>query len=483
MTQDPIDLICMGGGYAGLAAAARATQLGLKAVVLERGTEELYTCNSRVAGGVLHVSYNDPTTPPDELAKAISEITAGYADVALVKAMAGNASRAVHWLQSEGARFDRLTTAGWRNWVLAPVRPPATHLEWQGLGSDQGLRALEKNLLTRGGSLHRNTQVIDLMMENGVCRGVRAKQGERDRVFHGRAILLADGGFQANADLLKQHISPVPQALKQRNVRTGVGDGLRMAKAAGAALSKLEAFYGHVLSRDAMHNDCLWPYPQLDELAAAGLLVNQKGQRITDEGMGGVSITNAIAREADPLGTSVVFDDAIWQGPGRAAGIPPNATLIEQGGTLFKADSIAELAVKLQVDAAGLEATVRDYNAALAAGKLGALQPARTATRRKPLPVSTAPFYGAPTCGGITYTMGGVCINAQAQVLREDGSVISGLYAAGATTGGLEGGPAVGYAGGLMKALTFGLLAAEHLAAGKITPIDSRWRFSRGELP
>ena len=459
------DLICIGGGYAGLAAAARAAQLGLKAVVLERGADELYACNSRVAGGVMHVSYNDPASGPEVLFKAMTEITAGYADAALARAMADNALRAVQWLQSEGAGFERLTTAGWRNWVLAPVRPPATHLEWRGIGADMALRTLEKNLPARGGVLHRATEVFDLIQENGRCVGVRARQGGAEKIFRARAVVLADGGYQANPALLKKHISPAPQALKQRNVKTGVGDGLRMAQAVGAALSPLDAFYGHVLSRDAMHNDRLWPYPQLDELAAAGMVVNQRGQRVGDEGMGGVYITNIMARQPDPLGLSVVFDDAIWQGPGRAAGIPPNATLVEHGGTLFKADTLAGLAAKLQVDAAGLEATVREYNAALAAGKLTDLQPARTATRRKPLPVATAPFYGAPACAGITYTMGGIRINANAQVLREAGGVIAGLYAAGASTGGLEGGPVAGYAGGLMKALTFGLLAAEHVAA------------------
>lgn len=465
MKTSEFDLISIGGGYAGLAAAARAAQLGLKAVVLERGSEALYLCNSRVAGGVMHISYNDPTTASAALAEAINVITAGYADPALVDAIASNASRAVHWLRDEGAGFERATTAGWRNWVLSPVRPPATQLDWEGLGSDKGLRALESKLCERGGALHRNTQAIDLIIENGRCVGVKAKQGTADVEYRGRAVVLADGGFQANEALARQHLTPSPKSLKQRNVRTGVGDGLRMAGAAGASFSSLEAFYGHVLSRDAMHNDRLWPYPQLDELAAAGLVVNRRGQRITDEGMGGVHITNAIARQADPLETSVVFDDAIWQGPGRAAGVPPNATLLAEGGTLFKADSIAALAAQLQVDAAGLEATVRDYNVALTAGKLDGLQPPRSATRRKPMPVTIAPFYGAPACAGLTYTMGGVRINANGQVLRSDNTTIPGLYAAGATTGGLEGGPAVGYAGGLMKALTFGLLAAEHAAA------------------
>jgi fumarate reductase flavoprotein subunit len=221
-----------------------------------------------------------------------------------------------------------------------------------------------------------------------------------------------------------------------------------------------------VLSRDAMHNERVWPYPQLDELAAAGMLVDAKGQRIGDEGHGGVYIANLIARSADPLGTTVIFDETIWQGPGRAASIPPNGTLLEHGGTLFKADTMRDLAAKAGIDAAGLEKTVRDYNAALAANASEQLDPPRSASRRKAMPIARAPFYAAPACCGLTYTMGGVRTNAGAQVIRATGGVIAGLYAAGGITGGLEGGPVAGYAGGLMKALTFGLLAAEH-AAGK----------------
>lgn len=460
------DLISVGGGYAGLAAASRAAQLGLKAAVLERGSEELYACNSRYAGGVMHVSYNDPKSPRETLVQAIKEICAGHADEELVDAIATHAGRAVEWLRSEGASFAR-TNVSWRQWILAPLRPAVTQMDWKGRGADVALRMLERNLVKRGSALHRNTQVIDLMIENGMCVGVRAKQGETELNVRARAVVLADGGFQANAEMTGRHLTPAPQSVKQRNAGTGVGDGIRMARAAGAAITELDAFYGHVLSRDAMHNDRVWPYPQLDELAAAGLLVNRAGRRIGDEGMGGVYLANMIAREADPLATAVIFDHAIWQGPGRAAAIPPNPALLTAGGTLFKAATITELAVKLVIDALALEATVRDYNAALASDNLSKLQPLRSATRRKPLPLTTAPFYGAPACAGLTYTMGGVRISGNAEVLRTDRTPISGLYAAGATTGGLEGGPAVGYVGGLIKALTFGLLAAEHVAGGR----------------
>lgn len=464
MTQQDFDLISVGGGYAGLAAASRAAQLGLKAAVLERGNDALYACNSRFAGGVMHVSYHDPKSPSEVLTAAINEICAGNADAELVYAIAANAGRAVEWLRDEGAKFARVGNVSWRQWILAPPRPAVTQMDWKGRGADVALRTLEQNLAARGGTLHRGTQAFDLIMENGFCAGVRARQGDVEVTFRARAVLLADGGFQGDADMTGQHLTPAPQRVKQRGAGTGMGDGIRMARAAGADISALDAFYGHVLSRDAMHNERVWPYPQLDELAAAGLLVNQSGQRIGDEGMGGVYLANMIARQADPLATAVIFDDAIWQGPGRAAAIPPNPTLLSAGGALHKADTIAALAAKLDLDARGLEATVLQYNAALAADTLGGLQPPRSARRRKPFAIAQPPFYGAPACCGLTYTMGGVRISGNAEVLRADRSAIPGLYAAGATTGGLEGGPAVGYVGGLIKALTFGLLAAEHVA-------------------
>ena len=80
--------------------------------------------------------------------------------------------------------------------------------------------------------------------------------------------------------------------------------------------------------------------------------------------------------------------------------------------------------------------------------------------------VSTPPYYAVPLCAGITFTMGGISIDAHARVLRESGEPIAGLYAAGSCTGGLEGRGGAHYLGGLIKAAVFGLLAGEH-AAGK----------------
>ena len=74
------------------------------------------------------------------------------------------------------------------------------------------------------------------------------------------------------------------------------------------------------------------------------------------------------------------------------------------------------------------------------------------------------PFYAAPIAVGISCTIGGIAIDTSCRALREDGSAVPGLYAAGSCTGGIEGGPIAGYIGGLAKALTTGLIAGEHIA-------------------
>ena len=144
--------------------------------------------------------------------------------------------------------------------------------------------------------------------------------------------------------------------------------------------------------------------------------------------------------------------------------------LVNAGATVHSAPTLAALAALIGVSSEKLERTVREYNDAHAAGTLAILEPARS---RAPipgnapiptLPIKEPPYYAVPLCAGITFTTGGIAIDAHARVLRASGAPIAGLYAAGSCTGGLEGGPGAHYLGGLMKAAVFGLIAAEHIA-------------------
>lgn len=458
------DVVVMGGGIAGLSAASRAAQQGLSVALLERGTDERYLCNSRYSGGILHIAGHDIKDPPAKLQEVIRTVTHGKADPALAQALATTAARAVDWLRDEGAKFIRVGNSVWQQHVLAPPRALIGGLDWKGRGPDATLRQLTANLEKRGGKVFRLAGAA-LMTEGGTCIGIEAADAAGAHEFRARAVILADGGFQGNAGMVREHMGIESARVMQRGAGTGKGDGLRMAKALGAQTSELKYFYGHMLSRDSFKNDKVWPYPQLDELGTVGIVVNDAGERFVDEGQGGVFVANAIARLPDPLSTWAVFDHAIWESAGRAARIPANPILEKAGGAIVRGATLQELAAKAGIAAERLELTISAYNEAVGSSQLGALKPARSTDPIVPMPLKTGPFYAVPICAGMTYTFGGIYTNEHAQVMATAGSPIGGLYAVGATTGGLEGGTGGGYVGGLIKGVSFGIRAAEHIAA------------------
>ena len=106
------DLVAIGGGFAGLCAAVRGAELGLRTVVLETGTEQGYLCSSRWAGGIFHVSYHDVKLSPDELLAAINRQTSRETDPELAAVIAANAGHTVDWLASQGAVFTQASPTG-----------------------------------------------------------------------------------------------------------------------------------------------------------------------------------------------------------------------------------------------------------------------------------------------------------------------------------------------------------------------------------
>jgi fumarate reductase flavoprotein subunit len=459
-----VDVAVIGGGLAGLVAANRAAEAGLAVAVFEKGTGERYLCNTRLTGGFFHIALHDINGPPDELRRILRRATRGGARRDMIDALADDAARALAWLKAQGMRFIKVGPHGYQSTVFAPPGLRQTGLHWQGRGGDVVLRILGPLLTDRNnGKLIRGTRATGLALENGRCIGIEV-EGAVNGFVRAGAVMIADGGFQADMDRVRAHISPQPDKLRQRNAVTGTGDGARMAEAVGAKLVGLGAFYGHVQHRDALTDDALWPYPVLDMIAASGIVVNGDGIRFCDEGEGGVAIANAIARLPDPASSIAIFDDAIWDGPGREFLLPANPNLIKAGGEIVESNDIASLGAKLGLPSGALERTVAAHNAACASGTLANLTPARSASPIRPWPIIAPPFRAARLCAGITYTMGGIATDARGRVLGHDDHPIVGLYAAGSTTGGLEGGAHAAYTGGLSKTLVFALRAGETIA-------------------
>ena len=460
-----LDAIVVGGGIGGMTAANRLAQLGKKVAVLEAGADTEYLCNSRYTGGAVHICFRDPVKrKPEELVAEIG-ITSLNAAPALAQAIAEDGRRAITWLRDEGVKFAKGGAEEYKSWVLAPLRANTYGLMWKGRGGDVMLRTLGEALLKRGGTIHRGTRAVGLDTSNPDLLSLDVEEGGAKKRLSAKAIVFADGGFQGNPELVREYITPHPEKLLQRGAGTGNGDGLRMALSAGGKYVGGKRFYGHVLSREAFTNANLWPFPVIDPIVHAGLVVDGNAQRFADEGEGGVWVANQIAQLADPLSPVVIFDEAIWNGPAAHGVMAPNPNMVKGGGTMKSASSIAELAGLVGLPADALVRSVEAWNAAVAAGTTEALTPARTAKYGKPMPIQKAPFHAIPVCAGITYTMGGIAVDEHACVVDSSGKPISRLYAVGCTTGGLEGGPIGGYVGGLSKASVGGLRAAEHIAA------------------
>ena len=456
------DLVAIGGGFAGLCAALRGAEFGLRTAVLEAGADDRYLCSSRWAGGIFHVSYHDVKLSPAELVAAIDGQTGGEADPDLAAAVADDAGRTVDWLAGQGAAFTQASPIGWHRFTLAPPRAPVAGQDWQGRGPDRLLTELRRRLEARQGRMFLGARVESLCVEGGRVTGVNAQRNGARFEVSADAVVIADGGFPANPELFRRYIGPRPDRVLMRHAGSAIGDGLRMAKAVGATLTGLDRFYGHLLSRDAMENTGLWPYPQIDAVATAAIVVDGDGNRLLDEGLGGISITNDLARLDDPLCATVICDAPIWETAGRAAQIPPNPQLFAGGGTLHQAPTLERLAESAGLPPAAVAVTVAVYNDAVRFNRLATLLPERSTRSGQPRRIETPPFYAIPICAGITNTFGGIAIDGHGRIKRPDGSVIAGLYAAGGATGGLEGGGALGYVGGLIKACVFGLRVAEH---------------------
>lgn len=454
------DALVVGGGIAGLCAALRLAELGARVCVIEKGVALSYPCNSRMTGGAFHLAMGSLDRPVEEMVRAFAR-PGDPAHAALVGAVAARAGSVVGWLRGHGVSFMRGGPLGWQRWVLAPPAMARPGYDWSGRAGDHLLRVLSARLESLGGAFRYSTRARRILRHSDVISGLAVETPDGPAEIGGHVVVLADGGFQGDPDLVATHVARHVDEVTSRGAGTGNGDGLRMASALGAKLTDMHGFYGHLLAYAALRNQRLNPFPFIDYLAAAGFLAGSDGRRLFDEGKGGVYLANRIAARDSREPIYAIFDEAAWEGPGRAANCPCNPYLAREDSGLVAAESIGALAAALRMDAGQLTQTVEEFNQAVAAERPEGLSPPRSIKRFKPIPLLHAPFYAIRVCAGLTYTMGGIAISPGAEVIDAQGRPIPGLFAAGTTVGGLEGGPDLAYMGGLTRSVATALAAAE----------------------
>jgi len=478
--SEPIEVVVVGGGIGGTVAACHAQEFGCRTILLDKCNDPTAGSNTRLSGGGLHIAHADILSTPERLRHRIDEVTGGTSKPDLADALAANCGRAVDWLKSHGVELEpasapgdlpRLNAAGEPAEVhyIAPRRSLAELDGWQAHGAHRLLQILQQRFVAAGGTLIGEATALELLESSrgrGVAGVVARVDGEAGEI-RSRNVVLADGGFQANKRLLVTYIGRFADRIKLRGSSTGTGDALLMAERVRGQLIGLQYFYGHLLHRGALVDDRLWPMPLLDGLARYGIIVSNAGLRYQDEGRGGIAAANSTARLDNPVGSWIVLDAQSWSAAERELtrdpySPPPIPGIEERGGSIVSGVNLAELAAACQINSDQLSATVSAFNTAHESDKLHLLPVPRTGAH--PASIGQPPFRAVPVVPGITMTMGGILVDASARVVDLDDRVIPGLYAVGGSAGGLQGGPGGGYVGGLSPALTFGLLAAEHIA-------------------
>jgi fumarate reductase flavoprotein subunit len=471
--MDGYDIVVIGAGLAGSVAARVAQQRGANAVLLERTTGGAGG-NTRLSSGWFHAAYLDPRRPPAELYDAIMTSSEGHTRPEVARAWSENVGRAFDFLVAEGGEFAPFAGPAVPEFRRNEIQPQpigsrkerAHPDEWKGRGPDRLLNKMHAAFVERGGTLLRGFRAAKLVMEDGEIAGVEVanSDGTRGRIY-GSTVIMADGGFQADRDLVHKYITGAYYLICSKE---DTGDCLKMATAIGAQTANMDAFYGHLRTRDLNGDDSRTAiYHSPAQITDVAIVVDGHGRRIGDEFRGTKwyspiddPIAGYIAKCDTPGNTWVVFDHSTWETVGRMGVDPINPGLLEDGGPLMTADSIAELARLIDVAAPNLAATVEDFNRFVRDG--GTIDPPRTGS---PQIVAQPPFHAIPLIAGITFVMGGLLVNDNAQVLDTSNRPIPWLYAVGQTMGGLQGGPHNGYTGGWSEASTFGMLAGEHAAA------------------
>ncbi|MDP9092319.1 MAG: 3-oxosteroid 1-dehydrogenase [Actinomycetota bacterium] len=346
--------------------------------------------------------------------------------------------------------------------------------------------AMRAGLLIADVPVQLGTALLDLVSEDGVVTGVvvlDAASG-RERIIRARrGVILGCGGFEHNGEMRQKYQREPIGAEWTVGAKANTGDGIIAAAKLGAGLDLMDdAWWGPSIPLSGGPWFCL-----AERTLPGGIMVNERGERFMNEA---APYVEAVHR---------MYGGEFGRGDGRAENIPAWMIIDQQyrnryvfaglaprqafpgrwykAGALVKAPTIAELATQMGVNADALTRTVERFNGFARAGKDEDFGRGESGYDRyygdpriKPnpslAPVEHGPFYAVRMVPGDLGTKGGLRTDAHARVLREDGSVIDGLYAAGNTSSTVMGHTYAGPGATIGPAITFGYLAALH-AAGR----------------
>lgn len=419
------DVVIVGAGGAGMSAALSAKQKGLHPVILEK---------MPVAGGnTLKASSGMNASETKVQKKAGIKDTNqkfyeetlkgghGTNNKAMLRFFVNHSASAIDWLDGMGIKLNNLTISGGMS--LKRTHRPAD-------GSAVGgylVSGLLRNVKKQNIPVFVNSDVTKVNMQNGKVTGVKVKiNQDKTKTISSKAVVVTTGGFGASKQLIKKYRPDLANYVTT-NQKGSTGDGLKLVTDAGGYTVDMNKIQIH----PTVHQNPPYLIGEATR-GEGGILVNQSGKRFVNELKTRDMVSAAINKQAGKF-AYVVFDSGV---KARVGSIKQYQKL----GFVKSADSWQALAKKINVPSSQLATTVKNWNQNVKNKKDTDF--GRTTGMDHQL--NGKKYYAIKIAPGIHYTMGGVKINPQTEVLKKSGQTIPGLFAAGEVTGGLHGSNRIG---------------------------------------
>ncbi|MBN8969048.1 MAG: FAD-dependent tricarballylate dehydrogenase TcuA [Rhizobiales bacterium] len=458
MAWETVDVLIAGGGNAALCAAISARRQGATVRIVEaapkfyRGGNTRHTRNMRCA----HDSATETLTGPyteDEFFEDLLRVTGGNTNQDLARFMISESKGMLDWISEQGVRFQP-SLGG----TLGLGRTNSFFLG----GGRAMLNALYRTAEALGVEVHYEAEVVGLELDDGQFRAARVRLGETLENMPARSFIAAAGGFEANIDWLKQGWGEIASNFLIRGTPYNRGGVLRLLLDAGAQPTG-DVTQCHAVAIDARA-------PKFDggiitrlDCVVFGIVVNRNAERFYDEGEDIWPKRYAIWGRlvaAQPEQIAYIIFDSRSLKLFMPSLFPP-----------IEAQSISELAEKLDLDPQALSRTVTTFNASVRDGDFDStvldncrtegLSPAKSHWARR---LETPPYYAFPVRPGITFTYLGTKVNQEARIVMQDGQPAANMFAAGEIMAGNVLGQ--GYAAGIGMTIgsVFGRVAGKGAA-------------------
>ena len=439
-----VDVLIVGAGACGLAAAIAAHDAGASVAIIEKldrpgGNSALSTGSVPAAG----TRFQRDADIDDSTERFVADLIrkGGPTDCPeVLRRLVETSAATVEWLvDAVGARMVLITAYKHVGHSVPRLHAPASR-RGQDLVDDL-LAAAQK----RGIPLAVGNAARSLVTEAGAVTGVEVETGGEKHRIAARKTILAVNGFAGNRDLVARFCPEISGA-QYFGARGSTGEAVLWGEELGAALGNIGSYQGYAAVSDPHGSLLSWT-----TIEKGGIILNAAGQRFGDESAGYSGYTPNVMAQGGPC--FAIFDQRIFD----VTAAEEEFVELAQYGGVKKADTAAALAALHRLDAAAVGATLADYNKAArgeTTDKFG--------RRDFALAPLEAPLYICRVVPGLFHTQGGLMVDSDGRVLRANGKPIANLFAGGGAAAGLSGrAGAGGYASGngLLSAIGLGRLA------------------------